>query len=197
MIKGFLDDPLKNSKHCSLTNLWFCRMCMIYVWWINLTWVRQNIWEATLFCDSLSKAKKLVDTAAFLVWYWKARKLTLCISLSSGLAFNPLDGILQAVPHVIALFIVPTHFMSHILLLFIEALWTANIHDCIHGKVWPVMGAGYHTIHHTTYRHNYGHYTIWMDWMFGTLRDPEEDSKKTEWSSLVLLQSYHLLILQT
>ncbi|KAM4131563.1 hypothetical protein ACJW30_01G184500 [Castanea mollissima] len=89
------------------------------------------------------------------------------------LAFHPLDGILQAVPHVIALFLVPTHLTSHIALLFLEAIWTANIHDCIHAKAWPVMGAGYHTIHHTTYRHNYGHYTIWMDWMFGTLRDPQ------------------------
>lgn len=40
------------------------------------------------------------------------------------------------------------------------------------------MGAGYHTIHHTTYRHNYGHYTIWMDWMFGTLNEPEDILKK-------------------
>ncbi|XP_072980912.1 delta(7)-sterol-C5(6)-desaturase-like [Typha angustifolia] len=100
------------------------------------------------------------------------------LSPFAGLAFHPLDGILQAVPHVIALFLVPTHFMTHILLLFCEAVWTANIHDCIHGKLWPVMGAGYHTIHHTTYRHNYGHYTVWMDWIFGTLRDPEEDIKK-------------------
>lgn len=96
----------------------------------------------------------------------------------SGLAFHPIDGILQAVPHVIALFLVPIHFTTHIGLLFMEAIWTANIHDCIHGKLWPVMGAGYHTIHHTTYRHNYGHYTIWMDWMFGTLRDPLEDEDK-------------------
>ncbi|KAK6923539.1 Fatty acid hydroxylase [Dillenia turbinata] len=95
-----------------------------------------------------------------------------------GLAFHPLDGILQAVPHVIALFLVPTHFTMHIALLFFEAIWTANIHDCIHAKIWPVMGAGYHTIHHTTYRHNYGHLTIWMDWMFGTLRDPMEDEPK-------------------
>ena len=94
------------------------------------------------------------------------------------MAFHPLDGILQAVPHVIALFIVPTHFTTHIGLLFLEAIWTANIHDCIHGKLWPVMGAGYHTIHHTTYRHNYGHYTIWMDWMLGTLRDPIDDEGK-------------------
>ncbi|KAI3430016.1 uncharacterized protein J3R85_008286 [Psidium guajava] len=100
------------------------------------------------------------------------------LSPFAGLAFHPLDGILQAVPHVVALFLVPTHFTTHIALLFLEAIWTANIHDCIHGKLWPVMGAGYHTIHHTTYRHNYGHYTIWMDWMFGTLRDPIDDESK-------------------
>ncbi|MFS8016809.1 putative delta(7)-sterol 5(6)-desaturase [Helianthus anomalus] len=41
-----------------------------------------------------------------------------------GLAFHPIDGILQAVPHVVALFLVPTHFTSHIGLLFIEAIWT-------------------------------------------------------------------------
>ncbi|KAH0881693.1 hypothetical protein HID58_069087 [Brassica napus] len=99
-----------------------------------------------------------------------------------GLAFHPLDGILQAVPHVVALFIVPIHFTTHLGLLFMEAIWTANIHDCIHGNIWPVMGAGYHTIHHTTYKHNYGHYTIWMDWMFGSLRDPllQEDDNKAE-----------------
>ncbi|ONK81676.1 uncharacterized protein A4U43_C01F31740 [Asparagus officinalis] len=65
------------------------------------------------------------------------------LSPFAGLAFHPLDGILQAVPHVICLFLIPTHFMTHIVLLFIEAVWTANIHDCIHGKIWPVMGAGY------------------------------------------------------
>ncbi|RID81287.1 hypothetical protein BRARA_A03878 [Brassica rapa] len=103
------------------------------------------------------------------------------LSPFAGLAFHPLDGILQAVPHVVALFIVPIHFTTHLGLLFMEAIWTANIHDCIHGKIWPVMGAGYHTIHHTTYKHNYGHYTIWMDWMFGSLRDPlleEVDNNK-------------------
>ncbi|XP_027358200.1 delta(7)-sterol-C5(6)-desaturase-like [Abrus precatorius] len=100
------------------------------------------------------------------------------LSPFAGLAFHPLDGILQALPHCLGLFIIPTHFTTHLVLIFIEGIWTANIHDCIHGKLWPVMGAGYHTIHHTTYRHNYGHYTIWMDWMFGTLRDPEEDKGK-------------------
>ncbi|XP_077244628.1 delta(7)-sterol-C5(6)-desaturase-like [Tasmannia lanceolata] len=100
------------------------------------------------------------------------------LSPFAGLAFHPLDGILQALPHVMALFLIPTHFTTHMIVFFIEGIWTTNIHDCIHGNLWPVMGAGYHTIHHTTYRHNYGHYTIWMDWMFGTLRDPKEDSEK-------------------
>nr|GLL19268.1 delta(7)-sterol-C5(6)-desaturase-like [Ipomoea trifida] len=100
------------------------------------------------------------------------------LSPFAGLAFNPLDGILQAVPHVVALFLVPTHLTTHIILLFVEGVWTANIHDCIDGKVWPIMGAAYHTIHHTTYRHNYGHYTIWMDWMLGTLHRPTDDELK-------------------
>ncbi|CAA7402041.1 unnamed protein product [Spirodela intermedia] len=100
------------------------------------------------------------------------------LSPFAGFAFHPLDGILQALPHTIALFLVPTHLMTHMLLLFCEGVWMANIHDCIHGEVWPIMGAGYHTIHHITYHHNYGHYTIWMDWMFGTLCCPEEDVKK-------------------
>lgn len=38
----------------------------------------------------------------------------------------------------------------------------------------PIMGAGYHTIHHTTYKHNYGHYFVYMDKLFGTLVTPEE-----------------------
>lgn len=38
----------------------------------------------------------------------------------------------------------------------------------------PIMGAGYHTIHHTTYKHNYGHYFVYMDKFFGTLVTPEE-----------------------
>ncbi len=36
------------------------------------------------------------------------------------------------------------------------------------------MGAGYHTIHHTAYKYNYGHYTTYMDRLFGTLLPPDE-----------------------
>jgi len=44
----------------------------------------------------------------------------------------------------------------------------------------PIMGAGYHTIHHTTYKHNYGHYFIYMDKLFGTLVTPEEYEREQQ-----------------
>lgn len=34
------------------------------------------------------------------------------------------------------------HFLTHEILLFFTGVWTTNIHDCIHGKTWPIMGAG-------------------------------------------------------
>ena len=44
----------------------------------------------------------------------------------------------------------------------------------------PIMGAGYHTIHHTTYKHNYGHYFVYMDRLFGTLVTPEEYEREQQ-----------------
>lgn len=127
-------------------------------------------------CFSWLETKEVVWF--FLIIRKSSDKWSRCMA---GLAFHPVDGILQAIPHLFALFLIPTHFRTHIVLLFLEVVWTANIHDCVHAQMWPVMGAGYHTIHHTRYRYNYGHYTVWMDWMFGTLIDPM-DSAKGSWS---------------
>lgn len=57
------------------------------------------------------------------------------LSPFAGLAFHPLDGILQAVPYTWTMFFCPMHFMTHEILLFATGVWTANIHDNIHGKV--------------------------------------------------------------
>ncbi|KAG2488988.1 hypothetical protein HYH03_012428 [Edaphochlamys debaryana] len=113
---------------------------------------------------------------AYRVLHWDHHKYNKEHTLSpfAGLAFNPLDGIMQAVAYVWTLFYCPTHFLTHELLLFATGVWTANIHDNIHGNVWPVMGAAYHTIHHTTYKHNYGHYFVFMDWLLDTLTTPEQ-----------------------
>ena len=56
----------------------------------------------------------------------------------------------------------------------------SNIHDNLNARLLPIMGAGWHTIHHTTYKHNYGHYFVIMDWLFGTLVSPEEFAAENE-----------------
>lgn len=47
--------------------------------------------------------------------------------------------------------------------------------DC---RIAPVMGAGYHTLHHTVYNKNYGHYFTYMDKLHNTLCSPEEDEER-------------------
>jgi lathosterol oxidase len=96
------------------------------------------------------------------------------LSPFAGLAFHWLDGVIQALPYAFMLFFVPCHFLAHELVLFGSGIWTTNIHDCLHANVMPVMGAGYHAIHHITYKHNHGHYFIYMDHLFGTLYSPED-----------------------
>ncbi|KAL0044025.1 hypothetical protein WJX82_003384 [Trebouxia sp. C0006] len=102
------------------------------------------------------------------------------LSPFAGLAFHPLDGILQAIPYCWLLFFVPMHFLTFELLLFATGVWTTNIHDCIHAKVAPVMGAGYHALHHTVYNKNYGHYFTYMDKLHNTLFTPEEDEERRQ-----------------
>jgi len=94
------------------------------------------------------------------------------LSPFAGLAFHPIDGIIQAAPYVVALFFVPMHMFTHEVLLFKTAVWTTNIHDCIDGHTEPIMGAAYHTVHHTLYNVNYGHYFTYMDQIFGTVKVP-------------------------
>ena len=103
------------------------------------------------------------------------------LSPFAGLAFHPLDGVLQAVPYFWTLFFVPMHSLTYEIMLFTTAIWTTNIHDCVDNEWAPIMGSYYHTIHHTTYRHNYGQFFVYMDHIFGTLSarpgEKEHDAK--------------------
>uniref|UniRef100_A0A7S2GVH5 Fatty acid hydroxylase domain-containing protein n=1 Tax=Octactis speculum TaxID=3111310 RepID=A0A7S2GVH5_9STRA len=96
----------------------------------------------------------------------------------ASIAFNPLDGILQASPYVVALFLVPCHYLTHVAMLFFTAIWATNIHDALDGNTEPIMGSKYHTIHHTHYMVNYGQIFIFCDWYWGTLRESTKRKKK-------------------
>mmetsp|Transcript_10562 Transcript_10562/g.17061 ORF Transcript_10562/g.17061 Transcript_10562/m.17061 type:complete len:319 (-) Transcript_10562:240-1196(-) len=99
----------------------------------------------------------------------------------ASIAFNPLDGLLQACPYLIATFFVPCHYLTHLILLFFTALWATNIHDTLNGDSEPIMGSKYHLIHHTHYHCNFGQFFIFCDWFWGTLKRPEDlRSRKAE-----------------
>ena len=95
------------------------------------------------------------------------------LSPMAGLAFDPIDGVMQGFPYALLLFFVPMHMMTFELLFFATCIWTTNIHDCLDGRCDPIMGAAYHTIHHTSYKYNYGHYFIYCDQIMGTLMVPK------------------------
>jgi lathosterol oxidase len=91
----------------------------------------------------------------------------------SSIAFNPIDGILQASPYVICIFFIPCHYFTHVFLVFFSAVWATNIHDSLWGDTEPFMGSKYHLLHHTHYHYNYGQFFIFCDYFWGTLRLPE------------------------
>jgi Delta7-sterol 5-desaturase len=130
----------------------------------------------------------------------------------ASIAFNPLDGMLQAAPYVIGLFFIPVHYLAHVFLLFFSGVWATCIHDSVvsllrfplhffltppqPASTEPIMGAAYHTIHHTHYHYNFGQVTppplsplrfliprqwfIFCDYIFGSLRSPADMEKLKE-----------------
>lgn len=100
--------------------------------------------------------------------YNKAQTMTPWCSV----AFNPLDGILQASPYVMCLFFIPCHYITHVIMLFFTAVWATNIHDGLDGDTEPILGSKYHLMHHTHYHVNFGQFFIFCDWFWGTLRNP-------------------------
>jgi lathosterol oxidase len=97
----------------------------------------------------------------------------------ASIAFNPIDGLMQASPYVICLLFIPVHYFTHVIMLFFTGMWATNIHDTIPGDTEPVMGAKYHTIHHTHYHCNFGQFFTFCDAYWGTLRTDKQVAKKS------------------
>ena len=61
-------------------------------------------------------------------------------------------------------------------------------------QVEPIMGAGYHAIHHTTYKHNYGQFFVYMDQLFGTLTTPRQYAESLKSAAPFAGSSDHALM---
>ncbi|KAK4537180.1 hypothetical protein CDCA_CDCA11G3205 [Cyanidium caldarium] len=90
----------------------------------------------------------------------------------SAFAFHPVDGFSQGLPYQLFVFVFPFHNLLHLITLGVVGLWTINIHDRVTVGIPGVNGAAHHTIHHATFRSNYGQYFTFWDRMFGTHKDP-------------------------
>lgn len=94
----------------------------------------------------------------------------------AAFAFHPLDGYLQGCSYQIFPFILPFHGTVHMISLIIVSIWTINIHDRVSIGIPGVNGAKHHTIHHMTFRSNYGQYFTFWDKICGTFRSPWDDN---------------------
>lgn len=95
----------------------------------------------------------------------------------AAFAFHPLDGFSQGVPYQLFVLLFPLHEGVHLVSLLAVLMWTINIHDRVDFGIPGVNGAAHHTIHHTTFKSNYGQYfTVW-DRLCGTFRDPRQWAK--------------------
>jgi Delta7-sterol 5-desaturase len=90
----------------------------------------------------------------------------------AAFAFHPVDGWLQGITYQIFIYIFPFYSGAHLLSMALVLLWTINIHDRMSLFIPGVNGAAHHTIHHMTFRSNYGQYLTLWDKVFGTFRDP-------------------------
>lgn len=92
----------------------------------------------------------------------------------AAFAFHPVDGWVQGLPYHFFGFLFPMHSAVHVASLAVVSMWTINIHDRVTLGIPGVNGAAHHTIHHTTFKSNYGQYTTVWDKLFGTFLDPRK-----------------------
>jgi Delta7-sterol 5-desaturase len=93
-------------------------------------------------------------------------------SAFAAFAFHPVDGFLQGVPYQLFVYVIPFHAVAHVVSMSLVLLWTVNIHDRASLGIPFVNCAAHHTVHHTTFKSNYGQYLTLWDRVFGTFRDP-------------------------
>lgn len=88
----------------------------------------------------------------------------------AGMAFQPLDGLFQGAPYLVAIFVRPIHAVVFEALMFATGIWTAFIHLPNCGSLFRwVLGPAHHRAHHKRFNKNFGQYTVLCDYLFGTL----------------------------
>lgn len=97
----------------------------------------------------------------------------------AGVAFNPLDSFLQALPHHLCVLFLPIHVSIYVVNLAFVLVWAVMIHDRVSIVRHPfVLFTGHHTIHHHFNKYNYGQFFTFWDRWGGTYKSPFEQPEK-------------------
>jgi Delta7-sterol 5-desaturase len=92
----------------------------------------------------------------------------------AGVAFNPLDSFVQALPHHLAPFLFPMHIGVYMTFVAFVTLWAVMIHDRLSFVRIPIINyTGHHTLHHWYFDYNFGQFFTFWDRLNGTYRNPE------------------------
>ena len=140
-----------------------------YVWTMALVPMHFLTHELLLFATAVCASFPTASTAPLSTQ--ALQQYLACASASASAVHHPLLSNLPSPP------VAPAPHTHRPVVL---QVWTTNIHDCVYGGGEPIMGAGYHLIHHTGYKYNYGHYLTVCDWMFGTLKRPPTYGKPVD-----------------
>lgn len=91
----------------------------------------------------------------------------------ASLAFHPLDGFAQALPHHLLVFLLPVHVYVYQGFILAVSIWTVLIHDRVSWIGWSAINyTGHHTAHHWFNKWNFGQFFTLADRLFGTYRSP-------------------------
>ncbi len=108
-------------------------------------------------------------------WIHRTHHESLTTTAWTSFSFHPVESLLQALPIVLAIYVVPMHIISLVVLLLIMAItsvinhlnheiYPAGSHQHWFGKWW--IGATHHALHHSQFRFNFGlYFTFWDHWM--------------------------------
>jgi Delta7-sterol 5-desaturase len=108
-------------------------------------------------------------------WLHRAHHESLITTAWTSFSFHPLESILQAVPILVALLIIPTYVGALILLFIIMTLSSminhlgVELYPRFFSRFWltrQLIGASHHHLHHIQFFTNYGlYFTFWDRWM--------------------------------
>lgn len=92
-----------------------------------------------------------------------------------GVAFNPIDSFLQALPHHLCALFLPLHIGVYLGMLAFLPVWAVLIHDRVSLVRWDFVNfTGHHTMHHHYNKFNFGQFFTFWDRWGGTYKSPSD-----------------------